>query len=252
MPDVLKKSLLSSIFFIGCVFFAAEAMPREIPQLTGPVVDEAGKLSPEQNRALSQALANYYQQTKNQLQVLIVDSLQGEVLEDFSIKVAEKWKIGTKEGTGVILLVALAERKLRIEVGQGLEGALTDAQAGRIINDHISPNFRQGNFYEGIASGLVMISRALGPEIRFSDAGLSNKKIQKRAHRSKLGFFFIIFMLVMLARFLIRTGGRGGFGGGGWFIGGGGYGGGGFSSGGGGGWSGGGGGFSGGGASGGW
>lgn len=240
---------------------AAPAAAREVPRLTGPVVDEAGLLDSRSRREL-EALCRAAREREGgqgvQLQYLVVRSLEGDSLEEFSIRVAEAWRIGSKgRDNGVLVLVALAERQVRIEVGGGIEGALTDAQSSRIVRNTIAPAFREGRYGEGLRAAGVQILSALGAlpqgaarEPRGSGGALS------------LGLGALIFLLVAAAVAVrlfaaFRGGpfgggwgggfGRGGFGGGGGWTGGGWSGGGG-----GGGWSGGGGGFSGGGASGSW
>ena len=137
-----------------------------VPPLGGPVVDQAGLLSGAEARRLEQlaraALAGEGGQVV-QLQYLLVPSLEGDALEEFSIRVAEAWKIGSrKEGNGVLLVVARDERKVRIEVGQGLEGLLTDAQASRIIREVIQPAFRAQRFGDGLyAAGLRILDLSL-------------------------------------------------------------------------------------------
>ena len=127
----------------------------DLPALRGHVNDYAGMLSPERSAALEQQLRSFEQSDSTQIVVLTVPTLGGENLEEFSIKVAESWKIGQKGvDNGVILLVAKAERKVRIEVGRGLEGKLTDLVSGRIIRADIAPQFKTGNFDGGITAGV--------------------------------------------------------------------------------------------------
>ncbi len=130
----------------------------EVPPLRGRVNDYAGLMPPEPARALDERLARFEQQTGHQIAVLTIPSLEGEDLEGFSIRVAEKWKIGKKGlDNGAILLIAKNDRKLRIEVGYGLEGILPDAIASRIIREIIVPHFRANDFSGGIESGIEAI-----------------------------------------------------------------------------------------------
>ncbi len=221
--------------------------------MTGAVVDEAGLLNQRQRQEFESSLRNFHAKTGKQIQLVIINSLEGDALEEFSIRVAEKWKIGSSSGTGVILLIAAEEHHIRIEVGEGIEGELTDAEAGRIIRGVITPLFKESNFVGGIAMGLTSIAASLGEDLSL------NQKYVIRGRDGLLGnLFFLLVWIFILLPFLFgrgkRRGGvlgafilgnilggssRGGFGG----RGGGGFGGG---------WSGGGGGFSGGGASGRW
>jgi uncharacterized protein len=130
------------------------ALALDVPPLTGRIVDTAHLLPPELAASLSQELAAHEQRTGNQVAILTLPTLQGEPVEDFSHRVATTWKLGQK-GTdnGVLLLVAPQDRRIRIEVGYGLEGVLTDAVTSRIIRNEMVPHFRAGNYAEGIATG---------------------------------------------------------------------------------------------------
>ena len=117
----------------------------------GRVHDEASLLNADQRNLLESKLASFETETTNQIVVAIFPSLDGESLEDYSIRLAEKWKIGQKgKDNGIILLIFPNYRRLRIEVGYGLEASVPDAYASRIIEEKLKPNFRQGNFYAGI------------------------------------------------------------------------------------------------------
>jgi uncharacterized protein len=129
-----------------------------IPALTGRVVDLTSTLSAPDVQALTAKLAAWEQKTGNQLAVLIVPSTQPEPIEVYSIRVAEAWKIGRKgKDNGAVLVVAKNDRKLRIEVGYGFEGSLTDATSKRIISDTIAPLFRENKFAQGIDAGVDQI-----------------------------------------------------------------------------------------------
>jgi len=137
----------------------------EVPPLSAPVNDRAGVLSDEQARQLNQLLMDYEQETSNQFAVLIVPGLDGENLESYSIRVAESWALGQADkDNGLLLLVALEERRLRIEVGYGLEGVLTDAFCGRVIDQTIVPYFKGGRYFDGISAGLLELIRQTGDE----------------------------------------------------------------------------------------
>jgi len=138
-----------------CLALSSPALALDLPALHGHINDYAGMLSPERSAALEQQLRTFEQNDSTQIVVLTVPTLGNENLEEFSIKVAEAWKIGQKGvDNGVILLVAKAERKVRIEVGRGLEGKLTDLVSGRIIRTDITPQFKTGNFDGGITAGV--------------------------------------------------------------------------------------------------
>ncbi|MBN8978255.1 MAG: YgcG family protein [Rhizobiales bacterium] len=129
-----------------------------VPPLTGRVVDQTGTLTSEQIATLDGTLQAFEQRKGSQIAVLIVPTTEPETIEQFSIRVAEAWKIGRKKiDDGAILVVAKDDRRLRIEVGYGLEGALTDVTSKRIIDEIITPKFRQGDFAGGISAGVDRI-----------------------------------------------------------------------------------------------
>lgn len=150
------------------VLFAASVVSAlEVPKLQGRVNDYAGMLSPQAKANIEQMLIAVEQSDSTQIVILTVPSLQGEVLEQFSIKVAEKWKIGQKgKDNGVILLVSKNDKKMRIEVGRGLEGTITDLAAGRIIDNVIKPSFKEGDFDRGFTEGILSIIEASGSKFK--------------------------------------------------------------------------------------
>lgn len=144
--------------------FAASA-DVAIPQLTGRVVDQTGTLSSGDIAALSQKLQDFETRKGSQVAVLIVPTTDPETIEQFSIRVAEAWKIGRKKiDDGAVLVVAKNDRHLRIEVGYGLEGALTDVTSRRIIDEEITPKFRSGDFAGGIVAGVDRMIRVIDGE----------------------------------------------------------------------------------------
>jgi uncharacterized protein len=147
-----------------CWAFAASA-DVAVPPLSGRVVDQTGTLSSGDIDRLTQILKDFETRKGSQVAVLIVPTTQPETIEQFSIRVAEAWKIGRKKvDDGAILVVAKNDRKLRIEVGYGLEGALNDVTAKRIIDEVITPRFRSGDFAGGISDGVDRILRVIDGE----------------------------------------------------------------------------------------
>ena len=141
-----------------CLAVPLVAVALSVPPLAAHVNDYAGMISKETAAELEQELTRFEQTDSTQIVLLTIPSLEGETLEDFSIKVAEAWKIGQKGvDNGVILLVARDDRKVRIEVGRGLEGKLTDLEAGRIVRNRIFPHFRAGDFDSGVRDGVQAI-----------------------------------------------------------------------------------------------
>jgi uncharacterized protein len=147
-----------------CWAFAALA-DVAVPPLTGRVVDRTATLSGSDIAALDRTLKDFEARKGSQVAVLIVPTTQPETIEQYSLRVAEAWKIGRKKiDDGAILVVAKDDRKLRIEVGYGLEGALTDVTAKRIIDEVITPKFRSGDFAGGISDGVNRILRVIDGE----------------------------------------------------------------------------------------
>jgi uncharacterized protein len=135
----------------------------QFPALTGRVVDEAGVLSQPARDRITGWLAQFERDTKRQVVVATVKSLQGDAIEDYGYQLGRFWGIGEKgKNTGAILLVAPTEHKVRIEVGYGLEGELTDAVSRTIIDEDILPAFRQGKYEDGIVAGTAALLRTLG------------------------------------------------------------------------------------------
>ena len=215
--------------------------------MTAPVNDYAQMLTPDARTQLNTALSDLLKTGGSQIAVLTVPNLGGEVLEQASIKVAEQWQLGkAKVDNGVLLFVAKQERKIRIEVGQGLEGALPDAYARRIVSDTMVPLFRQNKPSEGILAGVVAIAALTDPKANLNLGVRPPAHPRDDADESSGQLPFGIILTIIIVVFVLSRFGRGGP----WYWGGGGGGGGGggFR----GGSSGGGGGFSGGGASDGW
>lgn len=240
-------------WFCGMLFLSPPVVAAfEVPALKGPVMDLAQVMSETEQRRLSQLLMDLRDEGVVQMQVLLVPSLEGLPIEQASIQIFDQWKLGDeKKQNGVLFLASLQDRKMRLEIGRGLEGAIPDAVAKRIVSDIMAPRFREARYGAGIVAGLDVVSRlAKGEAV---EQGWSAEK--RETHD------FVVFLVLALVFFLIGLGRmtghlpgggrrlrRGAYGG---FPVGGGWGGGGFG-GGGGGWSGGGGGSAGGGASGGW
>jgi uncharacterized protein len=133
-----------------------------VPPLQGHLTDLTKTLSAEQAQAIEQSLTTFENRNGTQIAILILPSTGPEPIEPFSIRVAEKWKIGRKrKDDGVILVIAKADRAVRIEVGYGLEGVLTDLHSQRIINDIILPHFKRDDFYGGIKAGVADIIRRI-------------------------------------------------------------------------------------------
>jgi len=156
---------------------AARAAALDVPYLTGRIVDGAEILSPAAREEISQALKAHEDRTTNQIAVLTVPSLEGDNIEDFAIRVFETWRLGQAEkDNGLLFVVALSDRRMRIEVGYGLEGDLTDLAAGRIIRNVMTPRFKDGDYDSGIRDGVsaaIAILEGKGEMAGSEDAGAS-------------------------------------------------------------------------------
>lgn len=262
-----RAALWLAALLVAFVAWARPAYALDVPPLRGHVNDNADMLPPAAERQLEQTLVNYESKTQQQFALLTVNSLDGDALEDFSIRVVEAWKLGKKgKDDGLLLLIVKNDRKLRIETGYGLEGDVTDAFSARVIRNVLAPAFRAGKIDQGINQAFqVLMQKASGQVVD------SEKLAPAPVKRRGPSLFGVVALLFLLLPFLLPLlfGRRGGGGGGsaamaGWILGsmmgsgrggggwGGGGGGGGFGGGGGGGFSGGGGGFGGGGSSGSW
>lgn len=204
------RSALVGLFVAFVAFAAAAVMPTGAfaldvpPKPTDiPVVDQTNTLTNEQKASLAKQIASERETSGNQIAIVMVKSLGNDSIEDASLKIARGWGIGTGENNnGVLLLVAKDDRRLRIEVGTGLEGALTDVQSGRIIRDDITPFFRDGNYYGGIQNGLTKIIESIHGEYKASSTKNSSDAF-------KFPWEFIIFGLLIgfswLGSILART-----------------------------------------------
>jgi uncharacterized protein len=188
---------------------AVAAPAKEVPYLSGRVVDETRLLSPGARQQIEGQLAALEAQNGDQVAVLIVDSLDGEPLESYSVKVAQTWHLGQKgKDNGILLFIARRDRKLRLEVGYGLEATLTDLQSREILDDVIAPHFKSGEFDAGVEQGVDAIVKVL-----------NGQPLPKRAtHAAPVGaalFGMAIFVIVIGTFSLIALASQGGMS---WFL----------------------------------
>jgi uncharacterized protein len=185
------------------VLLPCAAAALEVPALRGRVNDYGGMLSPETESRIETLLKELEEKDSTQVAVLTVPSLDGDSLEDFSIRVAERWKIGRKGfDNGAILVIARDDRKVRIEVGYGLEGRLTDLTAGRIIRDRIVPEFRAGRFDQGVLNGVVALTEVVRGEFQAPaqpPTGPAASGVEDLMP-FVLVFIFLVFMLGRVSR----------------------------------------------------
>lgn len=238
------------------VCFSILAVAQKIPARPSPptlVNDFADVLTAEEERRLEQQLVAYDDTTSNQVAIVLINTLDDYPIEEYALRLFREWGIGNKQtNNGVLILAAIDDHKVRIEVGYGLEGAIPDITANHIIRDDIAPNFRSGDYYEGLAAAANSIILAAAGEYKAPE-GYRNRG--KKGYGTGIGVLILIIILVILfasrgggggGGFMSRRGyhdgwlgpfllgsmlgrgsGRGGWGGGGW-SGGGGFGGGGF------------------------
>jgi len=186
-----------------CVALHAQS---PLPANDGWVTDLAGFLSPQQEQALETLMESYRQGSGDEIALLTVPDLGGRSLERYALEVSRDWGLGEKgKNNGALLLVAKKERKIRIEVGRGLEGSVTDSISGRIIRDAIAPEFKRGRIYDGLRAGVEALHAAAG--------GDYSKIPQQRGSRSRggLGLLPLLFIFFILSNLFGRRRGRGGF-----------------------------------------
>jgi len=163
--NVMLKLVQWVLLVLSWIALPAFSAPMAIPALTSPVTDLTQTLSPQSQQSLAQKLNQLSKEKGSQIAVLIVDTTQPEDIAQFGIRVAEAWKIGRdKQDDGVIIIVAKADRKMRIEVGYGLEGAIPDLTAKRVISETMAPRFRQGDFEGGLNAAIDQLTALIAGE----------------------------------------------------------------------------------------
>lgn len=211
-------SFIRFFLFLSILFVFLPARAKDIPALKAHINDISGSLSKDTVAQLEAKLQEHEKNTSNQVAVLIIDSLEGEILEEYSLKVAENWKLGQKgKDNGVLLLIVKNDRKLRIEVGYGLESALTDAQSNRIINYGIVPKFKSGEFDNGVTEGVNGIlatiqGEAYTPPIPPATTTHSFEENSKPGFFTKLGdiigtivTYIIAFVILLIILFILAA-----------------------------------------------
>jgi uncharacterized protein len=193
VSPVLRGCVRYLVFFF--FLFCVPVHALDVPKLQGYVNDYAGMISPQTKATLEEELRAFEQSDSTQIVVLTIPSLEGEVLEEFSIKVAEQWKIGQKgKDNGIIVLAAKQDRKIRIEVGRGLEGKITDLLSGRIIDSVIKPKFKEGDYDSGFISGIHALIAATRGEFKAD----SRRETNRRNGSSRLLTFLIFGGIAIL------------------------------------------------------
>ena len=189
--------MLAALIVTLAPAFAPEV---RIPENDGWVTDLAGLLDERQERSLEELMQSYRSGTGHEIALLTLPDLGGETIERTALEVGRAWGVGREgENDGALLVVAKAERKLRIEVGRGLEGGLTDSVAGRIIRDVIQPRFRSGDFAGGLRAGVEAMHAAIG-----GDYG-PIERTGRSQRQSAGGLAFVVFLGLLLLMLVIAT-----------------------------------------------
>lgn len=202
MQKLLRR--LCGLVVLLAIAFPLSVRALQVPPVPTdvPIVDQANILTGDQKADLAAMIAQERSASGNQIGVLVLKSLEGVSLEEYSLEVARKWGIGEdSRNNGVLLLIALEDRQLRIEVGYGLEGALTDARSNQIIRNDIAPLFRQEKYYEGIKVGVDGIIKSIHNEYQATNPP-SNKK---SGFNLELIFWAIIILPIWISSILART-----------------------------------------------
>ncbi len=226
---MISRRLAPLLLALGLVLaLAASALAAlDYPRPTGPeglpsaVGDYAKIISAQARRAMEAVAVELYQKTGAAVVVATVPSLDGESIEQAAVQLFQKWGIGKKgEDKGILLLVAPKERKLRIEVGYGLEGVITDATAGAVRDQYMLPYFKKGQFAEGLLTGEAALASLVAQNQGVKLTGVPEVQLRRGASRgfSLGGLFLVLIVFWLLLRMFGRKGGRGGRGGGGGIL----------------------------------
>jgi uncharacterized protein len=190
---IMNKKLLLLVILIFLSPHFSFAL--DVPKLEGYINDYARMISPSAKARIEKDLRAFEQSDSTQVIILTIPSLEGETVDGFAIKVAEAWKIGQKnKDNGIILLIAKQERKIRIEVGRGLEGKMTDLMAGRIVDMVIAPRFKRADFDGGVIAGVAALIDATRGEFK--------AEAKPKAKKSKAGTSFFSLLIIGLVALL--------------------------------------------------
>lgn len=202
----MKRSLLYILLFLFSFGVSAQKLPpRPVPPRL--VNDLAHVLSPQQSQILESRLVALDDSTSNQIAIVTIPSLDGYDVSDYANKLFRNWAIGTKKNNnGILILVAVAERRVRIEVGYGLEGAIPDITAKNIIDNDLTPNFREGNYYRGFDEAITSLGQAAAGEYKEQRVRSNDKD----GEGSIITFFVILMIVIFILGSRGGGGGRGG------------------------------------------
>lgn len=206
---------MRKLLFLLLIFLALNAFADDVPGYSGYVNDYAGVISEKDKASMEDVAKEVEEKTGAQIAVLTVKSMAPYAsIEDFGMAVAEKWKVGEKgKDTGIILILAMEERKVRIEIGYGLEGIINDSKAGRVLDNTVIPYFRGGDFSAGLRRGMFRIADIIGTEMNVELDERAKMQDNTFTERLCMLIFFIIFvsiflMMIRRAKNAKRTGRR--------------------------------------------
>lgn len=186
------KNILALVIFI---FSLSAGAAFSVPALNSPVIDQVGLLPEAARYQISENLRQYKSTTGNQIQVFITDSLQGDSIESVAIQIFDQWKLGDeKKDNGILFLIAPKERKLRIEVGRGLEGVIPDVIAKRIIADVVAPQFRQQQYAQGIFQAIQILQQQINGQHVYDPETLKSSDEKQGIN---LGYWPLIFIIIL-------------------------------------------------------
>ena len=204
----MKRYFLFLLLFISVgVYAQTDVVPKKPSLAEGLVVDQTNTLTPEQQATLREKLIAYDRSTSNQIAIVIIPELKGNSIEDVGLKIGRDWGVGgqAEKDNGVVILVAKNDKKMGIEVGYGLEGAITDYVSSSIIQNTLRPNFQEGNYYRGLTEAVDEIMKAAEGRYTAPEGYGKNGGIKK----------WHIILLIIVIWIVLRAIGRGGRGGGG-------------------------------------
>ncbi len=206
MPKRWLAALAGLLAAASLLFSSAGLGQVAVPALIARVTDLTGTLTPEQKSSLEQRLAAFEARKGSQVAVLMLPTTKPEEIEQFGIRVGEAWKIGRK-GTddGVILIVAKEDRRLRIEVGYGLEGVISDAVAKRVISETITPKFKTGDFYGGVSDGVDRITKLIDGEKLPPPTGSATSSPAGAGGKDPTDYLVFAFFFVLVGGGILRA-----------------------------------------------
>lgn len=197
--------LFTFIICLGFTHAFAQEL-QQIPELKSPVTDLTNTLSVAEIKNITADIIGFQNETGSQIGVLVIPTTEPEAIEQYSIRVVEKWKLG-REGVddGVLLIVAKNDRKMRIEVGYGLEGAIPDAYAKRVIEQIIKPEFRSGDFYHGITKGVAALEDLIrGEELPAPSHAVSDGQGQVKINKLLTGLLPILIIVAAVGNYGLK------------------------------------------------